>query len=76
MPCCDVPSHDLSRGTTQTKVQDLDLTILTHTNIAGFQILGTREWYFGIMGTRDLCFVLTHSVYDPGRMNVLWGVRQ
>ena len=46
--CGNVASHNLSSGTAQTKVQDLDIAILTHPDIAWFQILEEPEWDNGI----------------------------
>ena len=39
-----VACHDLCCGPAQTEIQDLDFTILAHTDITGFQILGMGEW--------------------------------
>ena len=47
----DVARHDLGSGAAQSEVQDLYLTVLTHTYVAGFQVLGEWEWENG-NGTR------------------------
>ena len=40
----DVARHDLGSGAAQSEVQDLYLTVLTHSYVAGFQVLGEWEW--------------------------------
>ncbi len=50
VPRGDIASHNLSFGSGQTKVQDLDFTVLTHTHIAGLQILQRGE--MGLLGMR------------------------
>ena len=40
MAGCYVTCHNLSCGSAESKVQDLDLAILTHSYVTGFEVLG------------------------------------
>ena len=46
----DIASHDLGRRPSQTEVQDLDLAVFTHANVAWFEVL---EWDHNGIGTRE-----------------------
>ena len=73
--CGHIACHDLSCGSTETKIKNLDLAILTHSDVTRFQILENDRmeiWQNEVMGMGPTAY----PVYDSCRMDILQRERE